>query len=161
MWGDDPRNVTYVATMLKLLVLMGLVIAVFVCAAALLGNVFGRYGDTLDAYSWDLIGSLAGILAMTALAALNTSPPIWLATGALPFLWLSRRWTTGVAFIAIVLLGALSIRGAQFSPYNRLDLKRGMRQPLQPLLLAANRDAHQYLLDLSTKAVQSEAKRSR
>jgi len=152
MWGDDP-HAAFFTTVFKLLLLMTLVVVVFVCAASLLGSVFGRYGDTLGAYSWDLIGSLAGILAMTALAALQTSPPWWLAVGALPFLWLSRRWTTVLSFLVVVALAASSIRGAQFSPYNRLDVTRDSQEALTPKVLAANRDAHQYLLDLSANAL--------
>lgn len=58
-------------------------------------------------------------------------------------------------FAGVIALAAMSIQGALFSPYSRLDLSRDFSEPLAPYLLAANRDAHQYLLDLSSEAMNA------
>ena len=150
---DKTTNVTFGASIIKLLLLTLLVISIFVCAASLLGYLFGKYGDALGAYSWDLIGSLAGIIVMTILAAMNTTPPVWLAVAAIPLVVLSPRWTSWVAFAGVLAFATMSIRDARFSPYNRLDLVRDQDRPLKPLVLQANRDTHQFLLDFSPQFV--------
>jgi hypothetical protein len=123
------------------------------------GSLVGRYFDELPplkAYSADLGGSLAGVVAMALLAAAWTPPPVWIALGVLPILWIVRdRWSVVGGAIAVA-AAVFSIQGATFSPYNRIDLKT---DPDLPGLgasprgstewnLAANRDYHQRMLDL-------------
>ena len=125
----------------------------------MVGSLIGRYFDELPplkAYSADLGGSLAGVVVMAILAALWTPPPVWIAVGVLPIVWIVRdRWSVAAAAIAIG-AAAFSIAGATFSPYNRIDLSP---DPDFPGLgasprgstewnLAANRDYHQRMLDL-------------
>ena len=102
----------------------------------------------LRAYSADLVGSLFGVLAMTAAAALGTPPPLWLLLGGLPFLWLSRRLIGLAGLLAALLLAHLSIDGALFSPYNRIDVWRGEFG----LHIFVNRDSHQLMYDLADVA---------
>ena len=118
--------------------------ALFALAGAALGHLFGRLA-VLRAYSADLVGSLVGVLAFTAAAWMDAGPVVWLGLGALPFLWLSRRWWSVAAFAAVIGLAAYSVRGAVYSPYNRIDLTTDQFG----LSLAVNRDFHQYLHDLS------------
>ena len=129
------------------LALVAGVVAVFVCAASPVGYLLAR-NSGLRAYSADLLGSLAGTLAATAITAWHAGPAVWLLVGAVPFLWLSRTIPTVVALAAVVLLGRASAGDAIYSPYNRIDLA-----PTDfGLTLFVNRDFHQYMFDLSDVA---------
>lgn len=156
LWGAEGirRGQTFLTSLVAVLALFVLVSAVFACGGNLVGALFAKL-PPLRAYSADLLGSLLGVLAMAAAAALSTSPPVWFALGAIPILALSRRVTDVISLIVIVLLTAHAIEGAKFSPYNRLDLLRENAASGPVLVLAANRDFHQYLFDLSDRALHS------
>jgi SAM-dependent methyltransferase len=147
LWGAEKGAVPLLPALgayLCILALVAAVVAVFVCAASPVGHLFARTAG-LRAYSADLLGSLAGTLAAAAITALNSGPPVWLLIGAAPFLWLSRTVLSAAALVAVVALGQASVRGAIYSPYNRIDVTR--EGPA--LTLFVNRDFHQYMFDLS------------
>lgn len=123
-----------------------------------LGTLVGVYFDSLPplvAYAADLGGSLAGVVAMAIVAAFWAPPPVWIALGALPLLWILRdRWSAIAAVVAIA-AAAWSVDGARFSPYNRIDLQAAQINEIGPppsgaaeWELSVNRDYHQTLLDL-------------
>jgi SAM-dependent methyltransferase len=137
------------------------VTACFWCVAAifmLLGTRVGHLFDQLPplrAYAVDLGGSLLGVLAMALAAALWATPPVWIALGVLPLVWIHRDALTVVAAGIAIAAAAISIDGARFSPYNRIDLTQAVElDPDSPppasteWLLQANRDYHQRMLDL-------------
>jgi SAM-dependent methyltransferase len=105
------------------------------------------------------------VIALAALAALDTPPVVWMAVAALPLIAMAPRPATLLAAGVVLALAALSARGAFFSPYNRLDLERwvpsGSRNLGTEWVLRANRDFHQYLYDLSDETVKSDPVRSR
>jgi len=147
LWGGEGaggdvgllvRNLT-----IFLSLFLGLV-AIFVFAGGAVGHLFPQL-PALRAYGWDLGGSLLGILAFTAVTFARGSPPLWIAMGGLPFLWLSRRPLSLAALVGAVGLAAWSVDGAAFSPYNRIDLV----QEDTSIQLSVNRDFHQYMHDLS------------
>ncbi|MDQ2668548.1 MAG: hypothetical protein M3Z05_21520, partial [Gemmatimonadota bacterium] len=163
LWGADTAPSTawqFAGITMLMTVLFGAVASVFAFAAAPVGWLFDRL-PPLRAYSADLLGSLLGVVTMTALAALRASPPVWLAVGALPLLWFSRRALSIAAAVAIVGLAAFSARGAYFSPYNRIDITVGPRRSAaqDPLrrdwMLNVNRDFHQFIFDLSDRVVNA------
>jgi SAM-dependent methyltransferase len=145
------------------LALFWAVVAVFLLMAAPVGQLFDQM-PALEAYSADLSGSLLGVLAMTALAALGTSPVVWLAIVAVPLLWLAPRPYAFASAAAVLVLAAVSIRGAAFSPYNRLDVspflaKDAPFQGGQEWLVLQNRDYSQLARDLSAKATEGSPAR--
>jgi len=161
MWGAEGLRVdeTYAENLVAILALFALEAAVFACLGAALGAWFDE-APPLRAYSWDLAGSLLGVLAATALAAFRTSPPWWFAIACVPVIvWHSRRWWSIASAAAVIALSALSIEGALFSPYNRIDLRRGTAGT--PWILYANRDNHQRVADLSPAAVANAPERER
>jgi hypothetical protein len=87
-----------------------------------------------------------GILAFTGLNFMNAPPPVWLALGGVGFVFFSRSVSNGLCFLAIVALGHVSIGGAIFSPYNRIDLKSKSQDEI---VLNVNRDFHQIMFNLS------------
>ncbi|HZZ90983.1 MAG TPA: class I SAM-dependent methyltransferase [Usitatibacter sp.] len=162
IWGDHMDKDMYSGVLFQFVRSALVVTATFWALAGvflLIGSMLGRYFDQLPplkAYGADLGGSLAGVIVMAVLAALWTPPPVWIAVGVLPILWIVRtRWSAVAALIAIA-AASFSIAGATFSPYNRIDLTAYQGFPgLGPVSrgttewnLSANRDYHQRMLDL-------------
>jgi len=154
LWGAEATG-TWFEFVRSALVVTGCfwaIAAVFVMLGSLVGVYFDQL-PPLKAYAADLGGSLAGVVAMAVVAALWAPPPVWIALGALPLLWIVRdRWSV-VAAIVAVLAAAYSVQGARFSPYNRIDIQPNttFSKPASGAAewgLAVNRDYHQYLFDL-------------
>jgi len=155
LWGAEILRAgeVYAFNLMKAVGLFVLVVWIFVCAGAAVAPLFASL-KPLRAYNADLIGSLCGVIAMTIASALGTPPPVWLAIACLPLVVLSPRVLSVISAIVVIALGYRSIQNAVFSPYNRLDV--GTWPTLDhPLALAANRDAHQVMLDLRTEHVTS------
>ena len=80
------------------------------------------------AYSWNLIGSLAGILAFFGLSFIWSPPLLWLALGALAVMVFLRGHMTAAAVsaVALVCVVGLGFRAGQYdlySPYQILSLR--------------------------------------
>ena len=130
-------------------------------AAAPLGRLFDEM-PPLKAYTADVAGSIAGIVAFTFVSANNAPPWQWMALGVLPILWFSRRVSSLVSTGVILGLAWYSGRGAFFSPYNRIDLEpvsaaysasAPMRRDWQ---LSVNRDYHQMISNFSADRVKND-----
>jgi SAM-dependent methyltransferase len=166
LWGAEKGGSpwTFLGSAVAVVVLFWLVVAVFLTAAAPVGWLFDRL-PPLTAYSADLLGSLLGVVALAALAALDTSPVVWMAVAALPLLAMAPRADSLASAAAVLILAGVSVRGAFFSPYNRLDLERwspsGSVRAGTDWVLRANRDFHQYLYDLSDPVVLRDPARRR
>ncbi|MBN9418591.1 MAG: hypothetical protein J0I12_24280 [Candidatus Eremiobacteraeota bacterium] len=146
LWGTTGMRAGF--SILAFLSLLLGCIVIFATAGAPLGYLFTKE-KTLRAYSWDLGGSLAGVLCMTASTALHSPPPVWLALGALPFLILSRRLLSALSLGVIILAATVSIQGARYSAYNRIELTSHGAS----LMLSVNCDFHQFIHDLSDSSV--------
>jgi len=149
IWGAETLrgNETFITNLAKIVALFALVVWIFVCAGSIVGPLFSSLRP-LRAYTADLAGSLLGVIAMTIAAAFGTTPPVWLALAVIPLVILSPRIVSIICAIVVVALAQLSVQHALFSPYNRLDVGYSTVIPGHPYALAANRDAHQLLLDL-------------
>ncbi|HXH93336.1 MAG TPA: class I SAM-dependent methyltransferase, partial [Thermoanaerobaculia bacterium] len=156
IWGAETLrgNETFITNLAKIVALFALVVWIFVCAGSAVGPLFASLRP-LQAYTADLVGSLLGVVAMTAAAVLGTTPPLWLALAVIPLVVLSPRVLSIVSALAVVVLAQLSVQHALFSPYNRLDIGYSTVIPGHPLALAANRDAHQLMLDLSESNISN------
>lgn len=131
-------------------------IAIFVAAGAPVGYLFSRV-PTLKAYSADLLGSLLGVFCMTVSTAMHAPPPVWLALGSIPFMILSRRLFSQLALAVVILAGVVSMGGATYSAYNRIDFQTHDGS----LVLQVNNDFHQYLHDLSDASVNQNTEQAR
>jgi SAM-dependent methyltransferase len=155
LWGAD-RDIGHLGEFLKALVIFMFVFVmhtlVFLFAGGAVGALFPKL-KPLKAYSADLLGSLLGILAFTGLNFLDATPPVWLAVGALPILIMSRSLLSLFSFVGIIVAGFLSINGAYFSPYNRIDLESANKDRI---VLSVNRDFHQIMHNLSDERINSE-----
>jgi SAM-dependent methyltransferase len=104
--------------------------AIFVLSFAAMATIaqgvartFVRF-DALEAYRWDILGSILGIAAFSALALLQAPPLAWGAVVAAIFVWvMGRSHAVQLVPLAVVLLvlGVLSFAPrTQWSPYYRV-----------------------------------------
>jgi SAM-dependent methyltransferase len=124
------------------------------------GQICGRLLDRLprlQAYGWNLAGSLAGVALMYLASSLWTPPLVWFALAALPLVWLQssgrRAVLIGLAS-AVVLASALAWPVAPgweriYSPYQLLE--RGPGERGLSLIRAAGL-YYQHVQDLSREA---------
>jgi hypothetical protein len=149
LWTADTRPVllTFLRNLGIMLALFWLMCLVFVCAGAAVGHYFSRL-EPLEAYSWDLGGSLFGILVFMVITWLSTPPPVWLLPGVIALALLSRRWYSWVAGAVVIGAAWFSIDGALFSPYNRIDYSEDRTGKAVDHVVVVNRDYHQWIRDL-------------
>jgi hypothetical protein len=165
LWAAEAAPTTllhFLGVTLLMAAIFWAVAAVFALVASPLGPLFDQL-RALRAYTADIVGSLAGIVAVTVVSVEGASPWQWMALGVLPILWFSRTRMSLLAAIVALGLAALSGRGAYFSPYSRIDvapLAWPMPSP-DPLRrewnLSVNRDYHQRIWDLSNRRVERQA----
>jgi len=106
------------------------VFAVTTLTMAVLAEAVGRRFiefAPLDAYRWDVVGSLIGIAAFTFLAFVAAPPVVWaVAIGAMGWYLAAgqgRRASVGaVAIVAVFALGSFGA-GVSWSPYYRLSVE--------------------------------------
>lgn len=146
----------FVVSLLIVLFIFTLIVAVFLCAASIVGHLFTKL-PALQAYSADLLGSLLGVVVMTAISGTGAPPLYWFLAGALPFLVFVPRTLTVVSFAVVLLMAWISVGSAQFSPYNRIDLKVTNEFAGHPIELSVNRDFHQIIQNLSPAAVNDRS----
>ena len=164
LWGGDAHPTTlwnFLAVTVMIAAIFWSVAAIFALVASPLGRMFDEM-PALKAYTADIAGSLAGIIAVTLISAAGASTWQWMALGVLPVLWFSRSAPSLVCAAATLVLAGYSGKGAFFSPYNRIDL-----QPLSAPVskddpfrrdwnLSVNRDYHQRVTDLSNRRIERE-----
>lgn len=156
LWGNERPGtwLQFIGSSLVVTACFWCVAGIFLLLGARVGFLFDQL-PPLKAYAVDLGGSLAGVLAMAIVAALWAAPPVWIALGVIPILWFHRDALTLVAAAVAITAAALSIDGARFSPYNRIDLSQGAEaeygkppQGSTEWMLNVNRDYHQRMVDL-------------
>lgn len=133
---DDPSVFTFStltphgpprAVVLAVVFVMSAVILALVAEGV--ARTFARF-EALDAYKYDLIGSVVGIVAFSTLSFLRLPPVFWgvAATGAFVALWLPRRPTIVQALGLTALLAVLAIEslgsGLSWSPYYKISAHR-------------------------------------
>ena len=154
LWGGDAKLglLPFLGATVLVTGFFWFVASVFLLAGVPVGWLFHQM-PPLTAYSVDILGSLLGVLAMTAAAAVGTSPPVWLALGTIPFVLLTRRWYAVLAAVVVCALAYVSVQGATFSPYNRIDVEPFGEGRADEWRLKVNRDFHQDMLNLSDEAL--------
>ena len=111
---------------------------------------FRARSSSLWGYSWDILGSLAGVVSFALVCLLRSFPVVWfavfLSAGFLFVASARRRWVYVFAAGAILLLVSKAERADRYSPYYALrvdpDVNRGIFQIL------ANGSLHQVAVDL-------------
>ncbi|MCA1686520.1 MAG: hypothetical protein LC745_11215 [Planctomycetia bacterium] len=85
-----------------------LIALTFVGLGQVLGRAFGALPDRVAAYTTNVAGSLAGIVAFAAASYARTTPAVWFAVALGPALWFTRRWA---GLHALGLLATLYVVG--------------------------------------------------
>jgi Spermine/spermidine synthase domain len=120
--------------------------AIFIMVTALMAALALPLGPLLkalpplQAYSFDIVGSMTGIAGFAILSALWTPPPVWFAVVAILLLLLGLGaglgpWSpiSGIAVAAVFYLALLQAgTGATWSPYYRINLYPGVDPSGQP-----------------------------
>ncbi len=161
LWAVYPQvspNVRRLGILPTTTLLFTLCALFFVPLGALMGREFRRFRP-LVAYSLDIGGSLAGILAFGVLSVMRTSPPIWFGIGAAVWIVLSLRHrgyslsllATGVVAVTLTVLTAQP-RPEYWSPYYRINI-RTLAEGVQTLNV--NGSLHQWMIDFRPEVVDS------
>lgn len=133
--------------------------ASFLCIAILFvgpGQAIGRLFEglaPLEAYSWNIGGSLLGVAAFMGASALSLSPVWWFGITGCTVFWLLRRsrWQAALSLLCLILSLALIARlerGAIWSPYNRITLEEHSVQGHKTIGLFVNQIVHQGMAPL-------------
>ncbi len=103
------------------------VAAILMCIGDAIGRTFRQLAN-LDAYQFDLIGSLIGIVIFTALAFIGAEPIVWGSVVAVIVVWMTLPRRLDIALIGIpivVLLGVLAVEsskdGVIWTPYYKAE----------------------------------------
>jgi hypothetical protein len=151
------------------LVTYGFLLAVFVLNALAflpLGQLVGRLMESigkLEAYSWNLAGSIVGVIGFTATAFLWSPPELWFGVavlGTLPFLVPCARSLSCAVAAATAAFIVLSLpfgiaKLEVHSPYQLLALSLA---PDRPPVLLVNHTYYQRILDLRPESVGGDPK---
>ena len=134
------------------------------------GLLFRRY-STLKAYSYEIFGSLCGLLLFAAMSWLRQSPVAWVAVGFLLLLPITERrrfdlMAFGLSAVAALLLVTPVSGMFRWSPYYKIFaepltevLEKGRENVARfespvGVALSVNNDYHQMLLDLRPHAAE-------
>jgi spermidine synthase len=127
------------------------VAAAMTCLAQGVARTFSRF-EPLEAYRWDVLGSISGIVAFSALSFLGAPPVAWGVVAAVAFVILEAPRTpmatarTVVPLLVLVVLLAIEsmTSGSSWSPYYKITLER------DPDIISVNGVPHQVLLPAAT-----------
>jgi hypothetical protein len=105
-------------------IIFALTVTVMATIAEEVARTFARF-PPLEAYRLDILGSLAGIVAFTALSFLQLPPLAWGLVAAAGFVVLlgtrARRWQWAGLGVVVLLLGVQSLLPLyHWSPYNKV-----------------------------------------
>lgn len=129
-------------SMAHLITVYGFVVLVFAFNALCfvpLGQIASRLmlrREKLDAYGWNLAGSLGGILLFTLVSFVWTPPPVWLFIPACLLVVLFRRETRSLVATSVAGLAVIAFLSYPFIPH-QIDVY----SPYQILTLKGNRES--------------------
>ena len=143
-----------------------LIAMVFVGPGQELGRALARIPGRVEAYTYDILGSLTGIVLFAAVSYLMLPPLAWfgmVAPGFAYFLWVHHRpafgtglgWLVAVLFCASVTSGLADLFddavSTHWSPYYRIDYDKEKRGIITNLIghqhmVGANNPASAYAL---------------
>jgi len=125
--------------------------AVMATIAEGVGRTFVRFAP-LEAYRWDILGSIAGIAAFSALSFLRAPPLAWgvLAVVVLAAtLWPLRRWHLVALAATVAVLAVLSFApNTRWSPYYRVSTSEPAADG--SIAISVNGRPHQRIMPLAT-----------
>jgi hypothetical protein len=136
----------------SLAIVFVLVVAVMAGLGQAVARTFVRFAP-LNAYRLDILGSIAGIAAFSALSFLNQPPAAWGAVAGVGLVVLllprARWWQLGAAAGVIALLVLESLTpGQMWSPYNKLTIQNKHVASQPAIAVSANNIPYQTAVSL-------------
>jgi SAM-dependent methyltransferase len=135
---------------LSLAVVFLLAFLIMASIAEGVGRLFVRF-PPLEAYRWDILGSILGIVAFSALSFLQASPFVWgVIAAAIYFVVAPRRQATQLVplAVAVVVLGILSFSpNTHWSPYYRVTARPAAEDG--SVAISVNGRPHQRIMPLA------------
>jgi SAM-dependent methyltransferase len=126
--GNASGWVNYGMALLLAAALFLLIVSVFVPLGQTVSGEMDRAPSALRAYSWNLVGSLLGVLAFFAMSLLMLPPVIWLGTVLLGFAFLQTSRRDFVLAASLIVPLALLLHGEApsgtqvfWTPYQQLQ----------------------------------------
>ena len=133
----------------------------FLPLGASLGAQFRRL-PALRAYSFDILGSLAGIIVFALLSATRQPPVVWFALGIATWCIAAlenKRFAAALAVagvVTLVMIGKTSGAGSEYwSPYYRINVTAHAADP-RGFRVDVNGSLHQYMLDLAPQHTEND-----
>ena len=140
-------------------VTLPLVFLVVAFAMTLLGEITGRAFlafTALDAYRWDIVGSLAGTLLFTLVAFLRSPSWIWPTVMLVALVLLYGKalpavsWLAAVGIIALLVIESLT-PGVSWSPYYKVTTQDYTNTSPPYTAIQVNGIPHQNVLDAESR----------
>ncbi|MBX9670505.1 MAG: hypothetical protein K2X93_23085 [Candidatus Obscuribacterales bacterium] len=104
-----------------LFLLISCIFVVFRRLGVLIGSEFAKH-PPLSAYSVNLLGSIAGTLAIALSSWLSLGPWAWLLLFLPPVYLVSHNWRFAAAVVAFAALSCVTGLNSHWSPYSKLDV---------------------------------------
>jgi SAM-dependent methyltransferase len=144
-FGDAQAQSARSESFIVLPVVFILVTLCFIPLARPLGRLLAEV-KPLTAYTFDILGSLAGIASFFAISLFSLPPVVWFVLLAVPVLLLSGSrsvWVNGVLLVGSVVIAFQLQQGAYWSPYYKILLHK-----IQPsgYFVDVNNVGHQAML---------------
>lgn len=133
-----------------------LIVCVFDSIGQLLGRELSKH-ESLHAYSVNLLGSAAGVIAYNLLAFLDTPPGVWLIVGLATVVPFYKKPPQLIAMIACIAVSFYASADSTWSPYYRIQTfpKMTGQPPYQiGTIVEANHVVFQQPIDLSESFVE-------
>ncbi len=112
--------------------------------------------NTLESYSYNLLGSLIGIILFIFFSFLSTTPMIWIIFSLIIFIFIVRDQLSeyklsilAVLFLSIIL--SSNIKGYKetiYSPYQNISIEE-IKSPVNPIIIQTGHVFYQAVLNLS------------
>lgn len=179
-WHPIANYGTMALGMLLFIGVFTIVVFMFVPIGQFLGDLFRSSKNILKDYTLNVIASVLGILAFTALCVVNTPPVVWFLLGLLPLIFLMPDLSSkviGIVALVVIIFSTLPLAGKNngiiettWSPYQKIQVWRVEAKPStergwtiypapQPAggypmyMLDVNDIAMMWILDMSTETL--------
>ena len=147
--------------LLVVVAIFALNVGVFLALGQKMGQLLEKL-EPLPAYTINIAGSLAGVLAFSVISFAGWPPLAWFALGFfLLAAFLQKNKSASLAYLVILVSIAIVPKQALWSPYYRIDvtpMRADEGNPSSPIVghnLNVNHDYHQRMMNLSEGSVET------
>jgi len=122
------------------------VVLLFIMLSQRLGKLLNIL-PSLTAYTWDILGSLTGIVVFALASYFHTNPVVWFSIFSIIFLYLvkensKRWWVSCILLLFLVISMTVIVKDTYWSPYQKISLQPD-RNIANKYFLLVNNIGHQ------------------